>query len=138
MLSWVIKGELARSSRPGYGGERGAPVAREVVDAWLADLQRDDICAIICLLGDDQLHLYDDLPGGLIPYYVASGFPVRHILAADHQQPHLSRSQLDAVWEAYSDLPKPVVIHCSAGIDRTGSAVDWIVRQLSLGARSSP
>lgn len=134
MYLWVITGQLARSTRPGYEGERGTPVLRQVVDAWLADLRRDGIRSIICLLGDDQLQYYDDLPGGLVSYYVASGFDVRHVPAADHQRPPLCRTQLDAVWRAYCELAKPILIHCSAGVDRTGSAVEWILRQHSGGA----
>ena len=134
MQSWVVDRELARSSRPGYGGESGQSVPREVVDAWLAGLRGDCVQSIICLLGDDQLRYYDDLPGGLIAYYDACGFKVRHVPAMDHQQPALCQSQLDDVWQAYCDLPKPVVIHCSAGKDRTGAAVSWIQRQLARGA----
>ena len=33
MQSWVVDRELARGSRPGYGGESGQSVPREVVDA---------------------------------------------------------------------------------------------------------
>ena len=85
MSSWVIMGQLARNSRPGYGGEESVPVGREVVDGWFADLRRDNIRSIICLLGEDQLHLYDELPGGLVSYYAASGFDVRHVPGVDLQ-----------------------------------------------------
>jgi hypothetical protein len=85
MLCWVIEDNLARGQRPGYSGERGRMVPHAEVDAWIAETRVFGIRSIICLLADDQLHLYQQLPGDLISYYLQAGFKIEHIPVCAHQ-----------------------------------------------------
>jgi protein tyrosine/serine phosphatase len=89
------------------------------------------IVSIICLLAEDQLTLYDELPGDLVSYYRSFGFAVEHVPALDYQDPPLNDYHLERIWSAYQSLEKPVLIHCSAGRDRTGRAVEHIESQLA-------
>ena len=130
MLSWVIEGQLARGERPGYSGERGRPVAQAEVDSYIQVAKSMGIQSIICLLGEDQLSLYSALPTALVSYYRQHGFHVEHIPATDHQQPPLSQEHLHKVWLAYQELPKALLVHCSAGCDRTGMAVKYIMKHM--------
>ncbi len=134
---WIRAGELAISTRPGYRTGAEFSVPREMVDAWVAEVQAAGIASIICLLADDQLPLYERaLPGGLLHHYTKSGFQVAHIPTADGQQEPFTAEQLDAAWEAYQRLPKPVLVHCSAGYDRTGRVVDHLLRRLRSAGSS--
>ena len=130
MPEWVIRDKLARWCRPGYSGENSAPVLRASVDQWLAAVKGFGVHSVICLLADGHLALYDDLPGGLVHYYEAAGLHVAHVPARDHKSPPLSSDQLEAAWRHYQRLAKPVLVHCSAGVDRTGAAVAYITAKL--------
>jgi protein tyrosine phosphatase (PTP) superfamily phosphohydrolase (DUF442 family) len=128
---WVIPGVLVRSARPGRPLGPYTNVPRDDVDKWLAMLQEMGVNSIICLLDDKHLCLYSELPEGLVEYYRNAGFAVAHIMIRD---PVLGGTVTDAAlektWNAFQELPKPVLVHCSAGRDRTGKAVDYLLEKL--------
>lgn len=133
MPKWILPAQLAISPRPGYrpGAEFG--VLREAVELWTEEMKEAGISSIICLLAGDQLPLYDRaLPDGLIRFYEQAGFQVAHIPTADGQREPFTAEQLQTAWDAYSRLPKPVLVHCSAGFDRTGRVVDHLLDRLGV------
>lgn len=134
MASWVVTGLLARSSRPGYPSQ---DVETGDVDSWLEHVAVMGIKSIICLLDADQLGYYRRLPAGLLASYRARGFQVVQIPirdpAYDQRGWQELEERLDAIYRAFLALPKPVLIHCSAGIERTGRAVEYILHQRDAG-----
>lgn len=136
-MKWVIDDVLARARRPGYG--EGDPVAETVVEAWRDEARELGIRSILCLLDDEQLRFYEGLgEGGLLETYRAGGFAIGHVPVVDHKVPPLDRGELARVWKEFQKLPKPVLIHCSAGVDRTGAALRHIQRRLADLEKSDP
>lgn len=136
IVIWVIPGELACSQRPlryypKFGGRKPIPVeARPLVINWVKRVKDMGFRSIICLLELRQLTRYYSglaLPGsGLLGYYESQGFQVRHFPMTDYQRP--KQSYMRKVLGAFNDLPKPVLLHCSAAIDRSTPVAAFIAK----------
>ena len=149
ILIWLLNGNLACSQRPLrdhpiFGGRRHPlpPKAKPVVIEWVDRVQSLGVPSIISLLEDGQHEKYymrgglDLHPQGLYGYYGSRGFDYCVIPIVD--SPKSLRSNQGRVLErkvlaAFDRMPKPVLLHCSAGIDRTSPVAAYIVSKRGGG-----
>ncbi len=137
MFRWAIKGQLLGGPRPKVKQKPTSQVPQQTVDAWLRRAKtKFGIRSIICLLDKPQMRLYLDIQMDLVSYYRASGFQSVHIPVRNYKHPALSERELETVWKVYRRLQKPVLIHCSAGIGRTGKAASYLKRKLTSGRKT--
>jgi protein tyrosine/serine phosphatase len=124
----VFAGKLLRASRPGYPRGKDCPVPEKAVLEWVEQVRESSVASILCLLDDRHLSMYADCAGGtgLLEAYRQAGFVVGHVPVQDHKSPPLSQVEMDQALEWIGSLPKQVLVHCSAGVDRTGAVVERI------------
>lgn len=134
MITWAYRGVLARSARPGYRDE-GPATRKEDVEHWLAEVKSLGVRAVICLLNEElewyrELGLHDK---GLLEWYKECGLEVRWVPVSDGRHPPVPVDALEQALEAFDALPKPLIVHCKAGVDRTGAVIDHICRERLSG-----
>ena len=135
MATWVIEDILARSGRPGYPSQN---VQLNEVDTWLKKISAMRIKTIICLLANKQLSYYSTIPKGLLEYYRQQGFRTEHIPITDPFDNKLLgqqelKNKRESIYLAFLELPKPVLVHSGAGLQRTGPTVEYIRKRWSEG-----
>ncbi|MBN1664089.1 MAG: tyrosine-protein phosphatase [Deltaproteobacteria bacterium] len=124
-MNWVIEGTLARSARPGYPSRY---VEKDVVLSSIEYWKSQGIRSVICLMTGDELLYYPE-EGDLLDLYHESDLFARVIPVENHKEHPLDASEMHALWTVYQAIEKPVLIHCSAGKDRTGAAVELIMER---------
>ncbi len=131
MIRIGIPSQLLACAHPGYDFGCNEPVSPETLQTWMEEAKAQGARSILCLLAVDHLRLYEGaFPGGLLEAYRKAGFEVSHIPIGDHRKPPLTERQLRRVLRHFKHLPKPVLVHCSAELDRTGAAVAFIKEQV--------
>lgn len=145
IVFWVLPGKLACAQRPLRDdprfGERGPlpPEAKDGVIKWVERVVSLGFRSIICLSHPKELRYYEGLglgPRGLLGFYKASGLEVRHLPWPDpaHAPTPEERARRFAQVKdirikakaAFDELGKPVLLHCSAGIDRSPPVAAFI------------
>lgn len=146
LATWVVPDILAASQRPlRYDPRFRDPVhdwhyplppdAKTAVAEWLDQLQRDfKIRSVICLMEFRDLRSYYEDGGlalhadGLLGFYRSRGLVVSHTPLSDYQRPKQAKRQ--EVYGAFERLPGPVLVHCSAGADRTTPVAAYIAYKI--------
>jgi hypothetical protein len=134
--AWVIPCRLACAQRPlrdhmKFGGRTPLTVeARLAVERWVNHMLNAGFQSVISLLEEAQHERYyirggiNLHPGGLYGYYESCGLQVVAVPCTDYQRP--PEHQMRQVLDAFHRLPKPVLLHCSAAIDRTAPVAAYI------------
>ena len=145
LLVWVIPGLLACAHRPlrhhprfGGSGRDLPPEATNEVVQWVKRMHDFGIRSIVSLMHPKELQHYSELhldAKDLIDFYRRSGFETRHIPWEDPAHRSSSagssfREELmvirEKVLDAFDELPEPVLLHCSAGIDRSSPVAAYV------------
>jgi hypothetical protein len=144
LLIWILPGVLACSHRPlrhhplfGGSGRNLAHEATPFLHEWVLRIREAGIKSILCLMHDKELAYYSALELGardLIEFYRKHGFETRRVPWEDPAHSRTNRAlidktrfqvQLKALHE-FRSMPKPVLLHCSAGRDRSAPIAAYI------------
>jgi hypothetical protein len=147
LLHWIIPNALACAHRPlryhpQYGASRTPlpPNATPLIEEWVELIKVEGIKSIISLWHEGDTACYRSLPlgdGDLLAYLTAQGFIIAPHPYEDprhkHTPPPAARKTLERIREealqSYDQLPKPVLIQCSAGEDRSAPIAAYIHAQ---------
>ncbi len=145
LIYWIEQNELGCSVRPlrrhpRYGqGRLTLPAeARPLVDEWIEFVKLENIRSILSLMHDADLACYRRLGlrnENLLDHLAEAGFQVA---SCPYEDPHYKKSSpqekratlLEVRTQAliaFRNLPKPVALMCSSGMDRSAPVAAFII-----------
>lgn len=126
------------AQRPGFPGKY---VQKQVVDEWMSYMKKQGISRIICLLSEEELGNYPTLAGGLLGVYAENFGPDNILWAPSPDKRLLSGEAVKHICHflhAAVRQGQKTVVHCSAGLGRTGLALAaWLVYHHNLSERKA-
>ena len=128
---WVPRLQIGRAYRPGYDSKQLITTSESVQD-WILGVKALGVRSVISLLSEPELQWYEHLPGGLLGIYQSTGLRTFSLPVPLDIPGVLTPNHLEQLEAAFERLPRPLVIHCSAGLIRSGAAVAHLVQKISL------
>ena len=126
MITWAITNQLACSPRPGAAS---LPAQAAEVNAWLKKVKGMGIRSIICLLSTQELYECYLFAGmDLLKLYNEAGMEVAHYPITDSLTRRQESEILPEIGKFYDRAPKACLVHCNAGINRTGTVIKHLRR----------
>jgi protein-tyrosine phosphatase len=126
------------AQRPGFPGRF---VQGQVVDDWVAYVKKQGVTRVVCLLSDEELKCYPTLTGGLLGVYAREFGPDNVLWAPTPDKQLLAAEAVRHICyflHAAVEKGQSTVVHCSAGIGRTGQALAaWLVYHDNLSERKA-
>ncbi len=131
---WLPQLQVARASRPGQNlSQRKIQAA---LDQWIRSVVASGFKSIVCLLSERELALYSHMAGGLLAQYERKGVESVSIPIPIDRSPVLTAGDRAQIMDAFLRLPKPLLIHCSAGVVRSGAALRFLEAQSLMASDS--
>jgi hypothetical protein len=144
LVYWIMPGRLACAHRPlryhpiHGGSRRRLPSdAARLIEEWVELLQVEGIRSILSLMHDRDTDCYRSLSlgaGDLFAYLESHGFIIArhpyedpaHKRTTEAQARRLLTQIRSEALRSFDQLPKPVLISCSAGQDRSAPVAAYI------------
>ncbi|HUV85380.1 MAG TPA: hypothetical protein VMV86_06680 [Methanosarcinales archaeon] len=121
-MRWEVEGVLMTSSRPGYPD---VSVSAPEIKAWVDSVKKLGIKSVICLLDTPKVAFYN-IKTSLVNFYKVHGLDAIWLPTIDHKE--VDWQVMSKALTFFNISEGPVLIHCSAGLERSVVVAEHIVK----------